>query len=215
MKTGVKGKGCACAAPSQTRTFSLRKKVPGEGISKALGCFHLGKIPFGSRGQSRGCSPGVHCSPPLLPRGSPRHWVLPRARRTGSPQPLPPAPAPGRAVPASQGGGGGARHPPGAEGADSLAPCLENGPFKLAAKAPNMCRGIRGQRGVPPPGSSCVGGKAHLQLPPAPEQPLFPLPGRGAPRAFVVLCSRGSFPPSPCSHGNVSCKDFLPKDNPP
>lgn len=85
MKTGVKGKGCACAAPSQTRAFSLRKNVPEESISKALGWFHLGKIPFGSRGQSRGCSPGVHCSPPLLPRGSPRRCVLPRWRGPGEP----------------------------------------------------------------------------------------------------------------------------------
>lgn len=179
---------------------------------------HLDGSTWGKSPSAVGDNPAPGCTvAPTTPAGQPPTLgaaEMEGARRTGSPQPLPPAPEPGRAVPASQGGGGGARHPLGAEGADSLAPCLENGPFKLAAKAPNVGRGIQGQRGVPSPGSSCVGGKAHLQLPPAPEQPLFPYPAEEL-LELSWLFVRGDL--FPLSHARtvtflarISCQKTIP-----
>lgn len=146
--------------------------------------------------------------PPLLAgesqglgRGGRRRTPQGSPRRLGAAEPGPGEPAaPSRCLrlPASRGGGGGARHPPGAEGAASLAPCVGNRPGHLTRpKAPNVGKGGGGaeRRGSRRSAAAVLAAKLTSSYRGLRAAPL-PLPGRGAPRALVALCSRGSFPRS-------------------
>lgn len=154
-----KGQGmCLCCAAPGPR-FQPQKNVPGDGISKKLGCSHPGKTPFGLQRPSRGCRARVLRSPPPLAGDSQGQEGLggPRRaapRRLGAAKPEggqgePAAPSrclrlQRRAEPCRHRGEGAEvpDTPRGAEGTDSLAPCLGNRPGHivrpLAGEAPNV-----------------------------------------------------------------------------
>lgn len=153
-------------------------------------------------------------------RAAPGGWALPsRGRESRQP--------PAAACPAAASIAGRGRRcqtPPGGRGSSQPGP-LRGEPARPPHASESTKRGQgRGEKGVPPLGSSCVSGKAHLQLPRPESGPSAPARPRSS-SGFGGSLFAGIFPsspslPFPCpararTVTNVPCKDFLPKDNPP
>lgn len=219
----MKGKGCAYAARSQARAFSLRKNVLV--FQKHLDSSTRGNPPLAVGGHPGAVGPGSAAGP--------RSWQgRARGRRgwgaAGGPRPA--APRAGRyragvgpavlAAPSCcrrlQPLGEPCQHRrEGPEVADiprwmrgaSLAPCLGAGPATCPVRWQRELQTWAGGAG-----GSAAAPQQLCQRQSSPPAPRGPCPAQ---EFLGVLCSPGSFPPSPCLHGNVPSKDFLPKDNPP
>lgn len=85
MKTGVKGKGHAYAAPSQTHTFSLRKTCQRKVFQKHLDASTWGKSPLAVGGHPEAAAPGSTVAPRYSRGAAPDGWVLPSRRGAGEP----------------------------------------------------------------------------------------------------------------------------------
>lgn len=222
--------GCAYAAQSQARAFSLRKTCQ---YFESTWILLLGKNPTGSRGPSRGCRARVGCRPPL-PAGESRGrrgWGAAGRPRLAAPGLGAAEPERGRECRQPPVAACGSSPGPSPAGTAGRGPEVPDTPRRLreppasplaweparphlpsagseSSKRGHGCRGQRGSRcsagAVPEAKLTSSSPRLGAAPRPCPAQELL-----------GVLCSPGSFPPSPCSHGNVPCKDFLPKDNPP
>lgn len=215
MKTGAKGKGHAYAAQSQAYAFSLGKKCQVTAFQTHLDAPTGGKPPSAVGGHPgsaaapapRGGEPGPGAGGQEEdPAGQPPAAGRCRAGagKAGSPQPLP-------AAASIAGRGRRCQTPPGGLGSSQPGP-LRGEPARpphASAGSESTKRGRgRGERGVPPLGSSCVSGKAHLQLPRPESGPSAPARPRSS-SGFGGSLFAGIFPPfpsfplpCPCSHGN-------------
>lgn len=201
MKTGAKGKGHACAAQSQAYAFSLGKKCQVTAFQTHLDAPTRGEPPLAVGGH-----PGSTAAPAPLrgepgagaggqegdPAGQPPAAGRCRAGagRAGSPQPLP-------AAASIAGRGRRCQTPPGGRGSSQPGP-LRGEPARPPHASEGTKRGQGGgaeRRGSRRSAAAVLAAKLTSSYRGLRAAPL-PLPGRGAPRALVALCSRGSFPRS-------------------